>query len=291
MNWLSILDKAYYLDDQPRVHVLRAVGFASFVFFFLWIFTPFGLDRIEGGALFAAFGFALVTLGIMLLLNVVIPLTGWSYFDPESWTVYRELNWTMINIGGIGLCNYLFFVWLYSGLWSLTGLLWFEMVTLGVSLFPMAFMILRKEAKAYKRYADESTRLNPGVRKRHETFSAAEGNEIHIVAQNEKESIQCPSGSLVLISAADNYISVYILEKGIIVRKLLRQTIQEAERQVSGTPSIFRCHRSYMVNLDHVNNIYGNAQGYKLDVDGIDFPVPVSRANNAAIQKAFVVRP
>ena len=42
----------------------------------------------------------------------------------------------------------------------------------------------------------------------------------------------------------------------------------------------FRCHRAYIINLDKVEQVEGNAQGYKLKVRGTEERVPVSRSLN-----------
>ncbi len=41
---------------------------------------------------------------------------------------------------------------------------------------------------------------------------------------------------------------------------------------------VIRCHKSYIVNLNKVNRISGNAKGYKLQIDELDFLIPVSRS-------------
>ena len=55
------------------------------------------------------------------------------------------------------------------------------------------------------------------------------------------------------------------------------------EKQLSDLPQFFRCHRTYLVNLDRVGHVSGNAQGYKLHLEGIDNLVPVSRSLNEEI--------
>ncbi|WP_089734667.1 LytTR family transcriptional regulator DNA-binding domain-containing protein [Chryseobacterium jejuense] len=57
----------------------------------------------------------------------------------------------------------------------------------------------------------------------------------------------------------------------------LRISLSNILAQVQ-TPTIKRCHRSYIINLGKVKNIKGNAQGYKLTLPEIDFDIPVSRS-------------
>ena len=43
----------------------------------------------------------------------------------------------------------------------------------------------------------------------------------------------------------------------------------------------FRCHRAYIVNLDKIEQVEGNAQGYKLKLQGTEDLIPVSRNLNS----------
>jgi DNA-binding LytR/AlgR family response regulator len=48
----------------------------------------------------------------------------------------------------------------------------------------------------------------------------------------------------------------------------------------------YRCHRSYLVNLNYIRHISGNATGYKLHLEGVNDLIPVSRnLNNEIIEK------
>jgi DNA-binding LytR/AlgR family response regulator len=50
---------------------------------------------------------------------------------------------------------------------------------------------------------------------------------------------------------------------------------------------IFRCHKSYLINLTQVAHISGNAQGYKLHLQNSTIEIPVSRTLNATIKEKF----
>jgi DNA-binding LytR/AlgR family response regulator len=58
--------------------------------------------------------------------------------------------------------------------------------------------------------------------------------------------------------------------------------VEESTRHL---PFLFRCHRAYIVNLDRVTNIGGNAQGYRLSLSNNPEVVPVSRAKGVQLQQ------
>jgi DNA-binding LytR/AlgR family response regulator len=55
--------------------------------------------------------------------------------------------------------------------------------------------------------------------------------------------------------------------------------------------NFYRCHKSYVINLDQVNHISGNAQGYKFHLKSAEDLIPVSRSNNEFVKNYFTNRP
>ncbi|UOB16762.1 LytTR family DNA-binding domain-containing protein [Abyssalbus ytuae] len=75
-----------------------------------------------------------------------------------------------------------------------------------------------------------------------------------------------------------NYIEIYLKNETSEIEKLVKRiTIKELASQLHLFPFIMKTHRSYMVNLNEVENVTGNAQGYKLTIKNYKDTVPVSR--------------
>ncbi|MEJ5103001.1 LytTR family DNA-binding domain-containing protein [Chryseobacterium sp. MYb328] len=79
------------------------------------------------------------------------------------------------------------------------------------------------------------------------------------------------------IQSMENYCTLYYLDNNTVKKLLLRISLSGILMQVQ-TQTIKRCHRSYIVNLEKVKSLKGNAQGYKLILPEIDFNIPVSRS-------------
>ncbi len=69
-------------------------------------------------------------------------------------------------------------------------------------------------------------------------------------------------------------------KKAAVVYSLVRSTLKRAEEILITHPNFFKCHRAFIVNLDKVVHVEGNAQGYKIKLDGYDELIPVSRNLN-----------
>ena len=69
-----------------------------------------------------------------------------------------------------------------------------------------------------------------------------------------------------------------LLEKGQIKKCLLRKTLTEIEEEIKRQcQHIRRCHNSYIVNIKQIESISGNSAGYRIILNNIDSPIPVSR--------------
>jgi hypothetical protein len=274
----------------PMQRGIQALLFGFFVFAFLYFFQPFQLDQTGSRMLSICVGFGLVTTVAMLVLNVLVPVLFAAFFQENAWKVWKELSWTLINLSFIGLANFLYFSWLQEQPFRLDGILWFQVATWAVGVFPVSIFILIREQRARTRYQTLSSGLSYQLRQKKDRTSKQD-EYIKLVAQNQSDALQMHSDQLQYIMASENYIVVYYFEKDCLQKKLLRMTLKSAEEVLAGIPTFFRCHKSYLVNLNRVSDISGNAQGYKLHLEHCPEPVPVSRQYNAEIKNRLSVRP
>jgi len=98
------------------------------------------------------------------------------------------------------------------------------------------------------------------------------------VLEGDKKTFEVLSTELVCIEANDNYSAFYYYKDNKIFKELHRVSLKNAETQLLDCEDIMRCHKSYIVNIRHIKNITGNAQGYKLHFADLNFEIPVSRS-------------
>lgn len=78
------------------------------------------------------------------------------------------------------------------------------------------------------------------------------------------------------IEAADNYVSVYFMKNGRLSKELLRNTLKNTEKNLSGK-GFQKCHRSYLVNTRKVTGWKKSGRNYLLLFGAACQSVPVSR--------------
>jgi DNA-binding LytR/AlgR family response regulator len=113
-----------------------------------------------------------------------------------------------------------------------------------------------------------------------------EGQENLFIAENEKESLSIVSSGLLYIESMDNYCQFVFMKDGQVKKQILRGPLKRFESQIS-LVHLRKCHRSFIVNLENVIHIDGNAQGYTLYLNQNNVAVPVSRNFGPEIKKFF----
>jgi DNA-binding LytR/AlgR family response regulator len=146
----------------------------------------------------------------------------------------------------------------------------------GIGIFPTVFWVLSDYIYQLKKYSQ------PIVIQEIKDNLAEE--KLKLTSENEKDYIELKNKDLLYIESSDNYSSVVYLKDQNIEKTLLRSSLTRLQSQIADE-NIVRTHRSFIVNLDHVIKVSGNAQGYKLHLKFTDFLVPVARKFSFLIEK------
>ena len=295
----NLLRQPYPTEEPVSQRVIKSIVIGAFVGLFLLVFQPFGLDDWQTSAkTLKILGFGGVTLIAMLAHYFVLPTLFPRYFSDERWTVGKEIVQTLTLVMVISVGNRLYLGWLIDEPLVLGSWLWSIGVTFLIGLFPITGIILLNyitQLKKYNRSANELPVHNPSpvpasIEK--EAGNHPADTVLTLIADNEKDSLMVPAGSLLFIESSDNYCTVFYLKNGPIAtdqvaKPLLRSSLSRLEKQIQQPPTVrkpfVRCHRSYVINLDRVERVTGNAQGYKLHLLGGQFQIPVARQYNETL--------
>lgn len=279
----NILTQPYPCEMSRRERAGITAGVSLFVVFFLAVFAPFGLDAFDPGQrLLLSLGYGLACAAAMsadyLLIMPLLP----GLFDEEKWTVGRQMLWIVWILFTIGLANSVFSA--AAGLMPFTpyrlGLATLQVAAVGI--FPVGAMVLLDYLRLYRRHAGRARELQEKVRKLER--GATEGPHLQLVSQNENERLLLKPGELLYLTGADNYVEVHFRVSGEAKTRLLRGTLRAFLEQADH-PDILRCHRSWIVNLQHLVDLSGNAQGYRLTLRGVERTIPVSRSYAGRVLK------
>lgn len=279
-----------YPFDNGWGHWLRSGGSGgAFVWLFLFFFKPFG-TQIQEGAEWAYFGicfqFGLVTFMVFMLVGGLCRLFP-NIWKEEGWAVWKEIAFTAFFIGLIGLGNLLLAHRLFGLPLTLENLWGWQVLTFIVGSIPTMFGVFFWQIKLQRRYAAAAASLNQQIETHHKSPSPTQphvAQTVTLTGDNQGEVLTLEPEQIRYLAAADNYVQVFFVQNGTLKSKMLRATLRKMEDALAPWPQFFRCHRTYLVNLDKVVQVSGNAQGYRLHLEALDETVPVSRNLNEAIQ-------
>jgi hypothetical protein len=302
-DWLR---SPYPLDMGISRQFRLGMYYGVFVWLFLYGFEPFGLSEYPASLLPYTIQAGLLT-GLMIpCLNLLAAALLPRLFNEEVWTVGRSLLWSLAFTGLLGLANTVHAGWWFMAGWGVADILRFEAYTLGIGIFPLGVSLLVQQQRYLAVHGKESARLEAilhpetatpaGPPQLPQTFAQTQApasqapapaqampsqiparTQATVRLPNGKEELVLPVAELRYLRAADNYIEVHQISGGAVKRHVLRATLGEAEARLGEFTGWCRCHKSYLVQLAHVQHVTGNAQGCRLHfADGLA-SVPVSR--------------
>lgn len=93
--------------------------------------------------------------------------------------------------------------------------------------------------------------------------------------------------NLLYLESADNYVYVWYLNKGLVTRFMLRNSLKAIEESLTDS-NVLRCHRSFMVNFDQVKVIRREKDGIFLELGIEKVPdIPISKTYSEKVIQWF----
>jgi len=258
-----------------------------FISFFMILYQPFGLREvvIPHKILFLA-GYGLITFLVLLLDMIGLPLIIPGLLDESSWTIGKEILWILWIILTISIGNYFYSCFFLRFPWvGLKGFLVFLFFTASISLFPVAGSVILSYHLMLRRYVGSSQEINKVLQERQWKGNYGKQN-ITLKDHKGREILTVPVDEIRCMVSEGNYVSVF-LDRREKRRMILRNTLQEMEKQVKNVPVLFRCHRAFIVNMKKIEKVKGNSQGYRLVIPGCDEEIPVSRGLSRPFRERF----
>ena len=278
------LNKPFPFIEKKSHRLLASVLFSGFIYIFLLIFQPFGISNIQYYKPIYVAGFFGITLVVMIVSFIVAPAIMTNLFDFDKWTIKKNLIFITIQFLIISILNWIYNSTIGYGIVKQYGLLSFIFITVTVGIIPTLFLIYFIERNLARKNNFIATNFNESIKHR---VDKNENPEIKLLSQNNDETIIIELKQLICIKAEGNYLKVFFSPDNEIKSKLIRNSIKNIEEDLTVFENIIRCHRSYIVNLDRVNRMSGNARNFSLHIENLGFTIPVSRSFPKSIFKKF----
>ncbi len=275
INWLN---KPYPFVTDLKNKLLISFSFGLFIYLFLVVFQPFGIDKIIANKAYYLLGFGAITTFVMLFSYIVPPLLFYKFFDLEKWIIGKEIFFVLLVITLISLLNYFYNFYVGYGFAQQHTLLYFVFFTVSVGFFPVLILVFVTEMFLNTRHQKVASEMSSKIQTVKESIQTDLSPPIEILAESKKDNFNILENDLIFIKSEDNYCNVYYRANNETKTKLLRITLKNIEKQLVAFPNFIRSHRSFVVNKKQISKISGNARAYYIHFDNCKEIVPISRS-------------
>jgi hypothetical protein len=267
---LEFLNRPYPFSDNLNRNA-KVVFFISLtVFVLLLLFQPLQINQFESKTKV----YLILSLGILTFLSLslnlsIIPALWPQLFLKRQWKIWKEIVWNF----------WIFFTITASYLisYKVLGILDVDISAILklnlIAIIPITILIGFNQNFMLRLRLKTATELN---NKLNESKVIRE-KMVHFASDSQNETFSIRVQQLCFIRSADNYIEIFWKEAETIKRQIIRSSLLKAQEILKEFSFVMKCHRSYLVNINFIEKVEGNSQGYKLFFNQIDFEIPVSR--------------
>jgi len=196
----------------------------------------------------------------------------------SKWTILHEsIDLIIANILSMTMC-YLYYAYIFQRSVTFSRMWEFFQIAFPVSLLPVVGLY----GYIFYRYR--------GIQRSSVDFSSIKKDDpvkqITLKGSNKNEKIKAKLDELLFIKAEDNYVILYLHQNKTIQMHMIRSTMKQIEGQIDST-QFFKCHRSYIINLQQISQLTGNKNSTKAKLKLSNKEIPISRSKVEEIRTIF----
>ena len=288
----KFLNQPYPYDFNTRTILKHASAVGVFIFLFLFIFQPFEIhpDVVSmSQKISVSLGYGLISFIIPLLFYILLPKLFPIIIAEEQIKIKYELLLSTALLVFIGLGNAFYHHLLYPANNFLTDILQFQYFTFVIGIFPTTLSMMINIILNLRKNLHEARAMNAHINDPARVPRNEQSAELVFMSENEREVLSIPAREFYYIKAAGNYVEICRNRDKGITTEIMRSPIKRLETQLEQHPFIIRCHRAFIINLDHMESVSGDSQGYQVRLKNITAPIPVSRGYIKALKNALTL--
>lgn len=275
MTHLQQLYPYYYkINTLPKLAGICAGAVSLFLLFF----QPFGFanDELIYPVWMTSFIYGLTGSMVFYLYFFFLPKFFPAYFEEEKWIVGKEIGTLTGLLIVIGTWNFFLREFINSNPHNFQFKYLIEEIfhAILVGILPIGIFTFGNYYYLVSQYQKQAG-LSQSKLTSSPSFIPTE--KFTVNAPSHQDCLDMKIDEFLYMKAEGNYLEVYSAEKEGVKKKVIRNTLKNVVEQLSAYPFLIQTHRSYLVNLQQIQHISGNAQGYHLQINGITESVPVSR--------------
>lgn len=274
----DFLKKPYPFNNDLK-HNTKVIFFLSLgVFVFLFLFQPLQIDDLatrEKYLLVVGLG---ATTFLSLSLNLLIlPSLFPKILSGNSWNIKKEILWNVWILFTVSSGYYLY----YKALGIMVFGFDIIIKLILIAIVPILVLITLNRHRLLRSHLKLANELNTKLQEN----KSIDEKLVHFESDYKKDNLSIKVSLIMFVRSADNYIDVYWKEGQTVKNQMVRCSLTKAEDMLKEYKFIFKSHRSYLVNINHIDKIEGSTHGYRLFFESVDFHVPVSKKHAEMLKK------
>lgn len=285
LQQLNQILRRKYPFDIVRINTILIIS--VLIFGVIYIYQPFGFSQYNKNKLLGALPFGVVTFAGLFFCNYILKGKILKH-RITRWTIFYEACYILTLFLVLAFFNTLVFLFFFEDIYAFRNvdlvnqlkiLLHVLLLTVAVGIFPVAAVIAIRYHRALRHHLDSIIRSDQQLQ---ETNPA---QELVFPSTNITDPLLRVSlHDFLFLEVVKNHVHVYHQENGQVTSTIIRNTLTTILETVQA-PTLFRCHRSFVVNLHHIKTANGNSNGYKIILKDYEhYPIPVSRSFVPAFQ-------
>jgi len=267
----------YFHSKQNIIYLVLST--AIFALTFINIYKPFSSESWYDVSDLRFFVFSSLIILTGVLVVVISRIIMYYVGKKKRITVGNYSIWIILEIFFMSLFYTIYTVYLNPERDYLSVFKESSINTALVLLLPYALIhlyIIYRENKRQLQLMEEKT----------ETISS---QKIYCFYDEKNElRLSVNKNNLLYLESADNYVLIWYLNKGLLTKFMLRNSMKSMEEQLNDT-NVLRSHRSFMVNFDQVNVIRRQKDGIYVEFGLKDVPdIPISKKYSEKVTQKFI---
>lgn len=276
-----MLHQPYPFFHKGRELLRNTLLIVSIGFLFDYLIEPFNVNRAEHR--YAYWVICLAHTGGAAVAYFVYSSIVGLFIHEDDWNVKKGMLYSMGLLLMIGILNFFWRDVIYDNPHNFSLRYFIEEIKntfLVGSLILFFIMTINFNLQSRKNKLQASHFHQPNAPEEASVL-------IPIQAAIPSDNFKLDPAQLLCIRSDGNYVEFYLREGNETKKLIKRLTLQSAADQLADFPFIQKTHRAFLVNTRHVGKVEGNAQGYQLTIDHLQFSIPVSRGHIAPFNAAL----
>jgi len=265
MNITKVLKTPFPVPEHFQTKFVISLLFSTFIFLFLIIFQPFGISEIQQSKVSIVSTYSLITFFTVLLGFIIVQK------NKDTWNIGKTLINYLCQMVTISLFNWFYSVYFQVEIFSNYSFVVILGITFAVGVIPFALLILLLERFLSKRNEDEASSISKSFTEK------VAVDEYKSIAVSATKDIDLNLTDLLCLKSEGNYVKIYEKDGKNFTASLVRASLAKIYSQLEEHDNFKQCHRSFLVNMDQVSKVTGNARNFNLHIECLDFTIPVSR--------------